>query len=199
MEPLAYLVDFDGTLYRSTPVKIAMAAELACFGLPAVGVLRRFRHAHEELRGSPGPADVSPFERQIAYTAEALGVSSDRVRSVVQDWMFDRPRKWIRRSLRHALVAELRSARAEGRKLAIVSDYPATFKLSALSGHLEFDTVVSNGEPGGPTQLKPDPEGYLIAAARLQVPSERCLVIGDREDADGEAARRAGMQFRLVS
>jgi sugar-phosphatase len=39
---------------------------------------------------------------------------------------------------------------------------------------------------------KPDPEGYLIAAKRLGVAPERCLVIEDTP-AGLEAARRAGM------
>jgi putative hydrolase of the HAD superfamily len=198
MQPLAYLVDFDGTLYRSTPVKLAMAVELACFGWGSARLLRRFRHAHEELRATPADAQDSPFDQQIRHTAKALGTSPDHVRKVVDNWMFERPRKWIKRSLRHALIEELRTAQANGAKLAVVSDYPASFKLSALAGQLTFDTVVSNGEPGGPANLKPDPEGYLLAAARLGIAPERCLVVGDRADADGEAARRAGMPFRLV-
>jgi HAD superfamily hydrolase (TIGR01509 family) len=46
--------------------------------------------------------------------------------------------------------------------------------------------------------LKPHPEGYLLAAQALSVDPSRCLVIGDRPDADGEAARAAQMAFRLV-
>ncbi|HMJ15422.1 MAG TPA: HAD-IA family hydrolase, partial [Polyangiaceae bacterium] len=61
-----------------------------------------------------------------------------------------------------------------------------------------FDTVVASGEPDGPRRLKPHPDGYLAAAQRLGVPAERCLVIGDRQDADGAAATAAGMQFRWV-
>ena len=61
-----------------------------------------------------------------------------------------------------------------------------------------FEVVVANGEAGGPRWLKPDPDGYLSAAGRLGVAPERCLVLGDRADADGEAARRAGMTFRHV-
>ena len=61
-----------------------------------------------------------------------------------------------------------------------------------------FDVIVASGEENGPRRLKPDPEGYLRAAELLQVAPERCLVIGDRDDADGGAARAANMAFRLV-
>jgi hypothetical protein len=48
----AWLVDLDGTLYDAKWVKIAMACELAIGGWGAVRTLRRFRHAHEALRGA---------------------------------------------------------------------------------------------------------------------------------------------------
>jgi HAD superfamily hydrolase (TIGR01549 family) len=61
-----------------------------------------------------------------------------------------------------------------------------------------FDVVIASGEPSGPPRLKPAPDGYLLAAERLGVVPAGCLVIGDRDDTDGEAARRAGMAFRRV-
>jgi HAD superfamily hydrolase (TIGR01549 family) len=199
----AYLVDLDGTLYSPLPVKLGMALELALSGWLALGPLKVFRHTHEELRelysrGEVAAAGVSPFEQQLTLTASQLAVPEAKLRALVENWMLHRPQKWIRLFARKALLQELATFQASGGKLAVVSDYPATLKLQALPGSLRFDTVVSNGEPGGPSRLKPDPEGYLIAANRLQVRPERCLVLGDRSDADGEAARRAGMAFRLV-
>jgi beta-phosphoglucomutase-like phosphatase (HAD superfamily) len=58
---------------------------------------------------------------------------------------------------------------------------------------------VASGEPGGARWLKPHPEGYVTAAERLGVAPGRCLVVGDRMDVDGEAAKLAGMAFRLVT
>jgi HAD superfamily hydrolase (TIGR01509 family) len=46
--------------------------------------------------------------------------------------------------------------------------------------------------------LKPDPEGYLLAARTLGVEPAQCLVIGDRLDADGAAAQAAGMAFQHI-
>lgn len=61
-----------------------------------------------------------------------------------------------------------------------------------------FDIVVASGEEGGRRWLKPHPDGLLSACERLGVKPERCLMLGDRHDADGEAARRAGMAFRRI-
>ena len=200
----AWLVDLDGTLYTARWVKLGMAAELALFGWSALATLRQFRHDHEALRadvaaGKALPASyASPFAGQLARTADALALPVPQVERVVRDWMFERPRKWIGRFPRRTLLAELAAFRAAGGRTALVSDYPAERKLDALGARALFEVVVANGEVNGPKRLKPDPEGYLHAAELLGVPPSRCLVIGDRDDADGAAARAAGMAFRLV-
>jgi FMN phosphatase YigB (HAD superfamily) len=197
----AWLVDLDGTLYKSRPVQLAMALELLLFGWGAIKTLRTFRHAHEELRGiNPDAAALasSPFQRQLDHAAKKLSRPSADVERTVREWMFRRPLKWVARSKRTALLQQLASFRESGGKLALVSDYPATAKLQALGAAGLFHLVVSNGEPGGPSRLKPDPEGYLSAAQQLGVGPEACLVIGDRDDADGVAARAAGMAVHII-
>lgn len=199
----AWLVDLDGTLYRPAPVKLAMALELLLFGWSAIKTLRSFRHAHEELRDevvsdAQTALAHSPFQRQLAHAARKLGQEPSEVERVVRIWMFERPLKWVARSKRTALLGAIERYRAQGGKTALVSDYPATGKLQALGAINLFDLVVSNGEPGGPSKLKPDPEGYLGAAAKLGVEPSRCLVIGDRDDADGAAARAAGMAVHII-
>lgn len=197
----AWLVDLDGTLYRHRPVQLAMAAELLLFGWTSIKTLRTFRHSHEELRSEAGKSlavGKSPFQRQLDLAANKLGKPAAEVERVVRRWMFERPLKWVARSKRRALLDALARYRASGGKTALVSDYPASGKLAALGATTLFDLVVSNGEEGGPSKLKPDPEGYLSAARRLGVEPKRCLVIGDRDDADGAAARAAGMGLCLV-
>lgn len=219
----AWLVDLDGTLYRARPLKAAMAVELALRGRRAIPVIREFRRQHEETRSAPldrerskhsgaeastasstvgstrsGSARSSPYDRQIEQTARQLGLPSEDVRAVVERWMIVRPCAYLTRFRRAALLAEIGKFREAGGRTALVSDYPARAKLAAVGAADLFDAVIANGEPGGPRHLKPDPEGYLLAADRLGVPPERCLVIGDRDDADGVAARSAGMAFRLI-
>ncbi len=200
----AWLVDLDGTLYTQRWVRWAMAAELGLFGWGAIKTLRRFRHEHEALRAelvagtALENAHATPFAAQIARTAAALSVEPARVEATVRDWMIERPCKWIARFPRASLLDEIRAFRAKGGKTALVSDYPAERKLRALSAEDLFDVVVASGEKNSPRNLKPDPEGYERAAKLLGVRVEGCLVIGDRDDADGAAARAAHMGFRLV-
>jgi HAD superfamily hydrolase (TIGR01549 family) len=192
----AWLLDLDGTLYTAGWVKFGMAAELALGGLNVAGVLRHFRHEHERIRDLDAGGD--PFRFQLERAAEGLGKPVEVVEAIVREWMIRRPAKWIARAKREELFAEIRTFRAQGGKTAVVSDYPARDKLAALGEPELFDAVVASGEPGGPPRLKPDPAGYLRAATTLGVAPARCLVIGDRDDADGAAARALGAQFRLI-
>ena len=85
----------------------------------------------------------------------------------------------------------------KGIKMVVLSDYGfAQEKLQALGFEPSlFDWVVSAPELGG---LKPAAELMLHVAERMGVAVEDCLVIGDREDTDGEMARCCGAQFRKV-
>ncbi len=194
----AWLVDLDGTLYDARWLKLAMLAELGLLGAPDWRVVRQFRREHERLRAQAYAGKRTPFEEQLRRTAAALEAPPERVQAQVDEWMIRRPCKWIRAFRRRSLLAEIEDFRGAGGRTAVVSDYPAKQKLEALGASPLFDAVVANGEPGGPDRLKPAPDGLLLAAQALDVAPEDCLVLGDRADADGAAARAAGMAFRLV-
>jgi len=194
----AWLIDLDGTLYASKPMKWAMAAEVTMLGLPALRILRCFRQQHELLRKEGAAYEPSPFDEQIGRTARALQLPVAEVEQRVREWMIQRPCKWLRRFKRQSLLDEITAFRSEGGRTAIVSDYPAHTKLDALGASALFDRVIASGDAGGPRHLKPIPEGLLLAASALEVEPKRCLVVGDRSDADGAAASAAGMEFRLI-
>ena len=78
-----------------------------------------------------------------------------------------------------------------GLRLAVVSSRRLPPLLRGLAaGGLEdrFPVVIGLETVHRP---KPDPEGMLLAAERLEIPPSRVLVVGDRA-VDMEAARRAG-------
>ena len=85
----------------------------------------------------------------------------------------------------------------KGIKLVLLSDYGfAKEKLQALGlSPTLFDWVLSAPELGG---LKPASELMHIITERMGVAPQECLVIGDRDDTDGEMARRTDAQFRKV-
>jgi FMN phosphatase YigB (HAD superfamily) len=208
MDYRAWLVDLDGTLYRPRGVKLAMAAELAMLGWRDIRVVRAFRHEHERMRdavasGSSQDAranaiERSAFEQQIERTALGLSIPEADVECVIARWMFDRPGKWLKLFRRRGLLGEIARYRQNGGRTALVSDYPASRKLAAMGVASLFEVVISNGEQGTTFALKPNPAAFLAAAERLGISPGDCLVIGDRDDADGQAASSAGMDFYHV-
>ena len=89
-------------------------------------------------------------------------------------------------------------SRDGGRRTALVTSTPRAnidFVLEQVGLTSAFDTIVAAEDV---SRGKPDPEGFLLAAHRLGVAPERCLVV---EDAPGgiEAARRAGMRSLAVT
>jgi beta-phosphoglucomutase family hydrolase len=88
--------------------------------------------------------------------------------------------------------------RAGGWRQAIASSAPAEnvrVMLRLLDLAHVFDAIVSAEDV---TAGKPDPQVFLAAAAKVQVPSAACVVVEDAA-AGVEAARRAGMKCVGVS
>lgn len=175
-----------------------MLLELLLLGWSAIPTLRQFRKEHERLRLEQDSPHDNPYWLQIEATARQLGKEPGLIEQDVSEWMLRRPGKWLRYFRRNALLEEIGEFRKAGGRTALVSDYPAQEKLLALGCGNLFDVVIANGEEPSPHWLKPHPDGYLSAAKALNTPPERCLVLGDRPDADGQAAQRANMAYRRI-
>ncbi len=123
----------------------------------------------------------------------------------------DEARQWMEGSFYPAFVFVMRHARgsrpglksllagfrAKGIHTAVLSDY------GRVSDRLErlgiepssFDTVSSCEDCGA---LKPNARPFLEIAGEWGVPPQEVVVVGDRADTDGLAARGAGMRFIQV-
>ena len=191
----AVVFDVDGTLYEQGPLRRRMAAELllhVALRPWRVGLLRRlgcFRRQRELIseRELEGAARL-----QYELPAAELGVSAERIRADVEEWIERRPLRHLGACRVEGVRRFLDHLRAGGVRLGVLSDYPAAQKLAALG--LAADVVVS-GTDAGVDRLKPHPAGLEAVLARLGQPAARCLLIGDRDDRDGECARRAGVAY----
>ena len=83
-------------------------------------------------------------------------------------------------------------------KLAILSDYGhVEERLDALKINKSlFDIIASNEEYG---VLKPSKRPLLDIAEKLKVGCYDVLVVGDRDDTDGEGARLAKMDYIKIT
>jgi putative hydrolase of the HAD superfamily len=191
----AVVFDVDGTLYDQGSMRRRMATALLlhCLRHPGdLGLLRTvqtFRQIREEL-GEEEVGDVETL--QYTRPAEQLKVSPESVRRVAEYWLGERPLAHLPACRAPGIEALFGALQATGRRIAIFSDYSIEDKLDALG--LSADLCVSALDPDV-DRLKPNARGLERILERLALPPEACVMIGDRDDRDGEAARRVGMPF----
>ena len=187
MNVRAVLWDLDGTLVDSEDFhwqswQYAMRAE----GLPVT---------FEQFKASFGQRNETILRKWLGPGAVPADI--DRIADAKEV-------EYRRLAAQHGLTplpgaAEwLVRLRAAGWKQAIASSAPRLNVEAMLRAlHLEryFDAVVSSEDV---TAGKPDPQVFLVAAAKLGVPAGRCIVVEDAA-AGVEAARRAGMRSIGVS
>jgi FMN phosphatase YigB (HAD superfamily) len=188
--------DLDGTLYR---MRWFMRPILFAFLFPQSRRLPRFL----KVRGRFAGIDLGSREALLDAVAAGLAEQENVLPGDCVRWMLDKfypafiATMRFQRSDRPRLVDTLRSLKSRGTRLAVLSDYHSVAeRLEKLRIPLElFDTITSCEAAGA---LKPAARPFLEIAAAWNLAPSSILVVGDRDDTDGEAARRAGMQFLQV-
>lgn len=198
----AVLFDLDGTLYRQSPVRALMAAEMLTLPLTrplaataVIRALRSYRHAQEDLRGREGEGSIATA--QIARAAEDSGLSHADVEAIVTEWMIERPLKYLGRCILPGVSTMLEVLDRAGVRTGLLSDYPAVRKLEALGLAGRFSPVLCASDREI-NRFKPDPRGFLVAADGWGLPASEVLMVGDRYEVDCVGARAAGMPCVLI-
>lgn len=187
--------DLDGTLYsKRGMVKHMMLS--APFDWRMMLIERKTR---QHLRGVWAGDEKSFYQLYFSTMAHGHLFSEQYAKrwyetrymplmvKVLQKWY--KPVQW--------LLPFLQQCRQQGLRLVVLSDYGHTKeKIQALGlDEFLFDWVVSAPELGG---LKPAPELMARVATTMGVLPQQCLLVGDREDTDGELAKSVNAPFYLV-
>jgi len=124
-----------------------------------------------------------------------LGLSIVEVQNIVKGWILEKPLKHLAQCVYPGVKDLFSILKQKKYKIGIFSDYPCHAKLQALD--LKVDAMVcATDEPVD--RFKPHPAGLLFTAKKLGAPVMNCFFIGDRDDKDGECARRAGMPYLIL-
>ena len=174
----AYIFDFDGVLVNT------MSGHFECY-----------RRALEEV---DVPIDRDQFyyqagmtgKEQIEYFAEKAGVAVDCQK------VYARKREiWDQQQPEITIISSnlqlLRILKKEGVPVAVASGSSRPSILPIVREYdIEIDALVTAEDV---THGKPSPELFLVAAARLNVPPENCIVVED-SDVGVDAAKAGGMK-----
>ena len=186
--------DVGGTLIAAHPsvgrVYADTAARAGIPGLDADVLDRRFRAAWQARNGR--------FQYSRQAWASLVAEVFDGVHPIGQSReFFDRlyarfagPEPW---RVFPEVPGVLRMLRERGLRLAVISNWDDRLPglLNALGLGELFEVTIVSGELG---RHKPDPAIFRAALARLDLPADRVLHVGDDFDADVRGARAAGLR-----
>ncbi len=184
--------DVDGTLYRQDTLRRRMLQQLLLHSIVRIDLKPlRILSTYRQLRESLAVAETEGFAPiLVAETAKETGYASSVVEEVISEWIHRRPLRYLA-SCRYPFLQELFSAIKRKKKIVgVLSDYPAKEKMQALS--LEADYIVTAHDEAV-CMLKPHPRGLEVLMRTAGVQASETVLIGDRLDRDGAAARRAGV------
>ena len=181
-----WIFDLDGTLYRQMPVRLEMAAKLAWhfafrpWRLNELLLLREYRRNRERLMSD---------EENFRQLRAKYGLPPQKI---IDDWMIRRALPSVKRWRRKEVIAAISEHQSKDGEFIVYSDYPVAEKLQAMD--LRPTAAFWSGDPIIGC-LKPDARGLNNIIAEFGLNRAEVLYIGDRDDRDGECARRAGVSY----
>ncbi|MBY3513384.1 HAD family hydrolase [Rhizobium laguerreae] len=184
--------DVDGTLYNQRRLRLRMAGELLADAVARGSLINlRVLRAYRFLREAIGEEEIDDFQTSLmARIVARTGQPAEKIEAVVSEWIGRRPLAYIASCRYDGLVELFAGLRRQNKAIGIYSDYPADEKLQRMT--LSADYVLAASDPGVGI-LKPHPRGLQMLMQRAGVGPVQTVLIGDRPEREGLAARRAGV------
>lgn len=154
-------------------------------------IVREYRRVHETFHSMECD---NLEEALVAAVGARLSIGHQQIRGVVNEWLFGRPLKYLRYACFPEIKATIDHLKKNGVAVAFLSDHYPVGKLEALGFKVEGMYYSTRPDLNC---LKPNPKLLSKILSDFGVRPEECIVIGDRNDRDGELARVAGARFIL--
>lgn len=156
-----------------------------------IKILRDFRSEREKHIND----EIECLEvAQYQWGARRSHVDENKVRQVIREWMENKPLNFLLQFRFADVLPFMDWLLKREIQIAYFSDYPAQKKLTVLQVPSGITVCATDTKVN---RLKPDPTGLKIITQKLNLSPSSCLMIGNRDDRDGEAARRIGMPYLI--
>ncbi len=173
-----------------------MRLKVTALLLGDLALLRHVNPAREWVRRrrfEDGAALAGAFHAELGRRA---GIGAAEARAWYEDRFIAAFMRVLEEDVRArpGLVPLLQGLRDRGLKTAVLSDYGRVAeRIESLRLPVTlFDDLASAEDSGA---LKPSPLPFLMSARNLGLEPAGILVVGDREDMDGQGAAAAGMAY----
>lgn len=194
------IFDVDGTLYNQRFLRQKMLIVLIQYFLLhplKINDLKILYHFRKEREKHAGFTGVNLEGQQYLWCSEKIGLPVEKVKEVVEKWMFIAPNKYLLKAVFPGVPTFFKGLVTRNISIATLSDFPAKAKMNSMK--LEADLNVSAIDYHI-SALKPANKGleYILEYFKINNPQQHCLFIGDRQELDGVCALTKNVQFLLV-
>jgi len=185
MPPIrAICFDLDGTLYDLPKMKRRLWASM----LRHPRVLTAWQKETEAVRGQRH-TDIHGWVAE--KVAAQVGMETSKAAAIIQKVIFETyPSKFHPNHLLPGLQELFEELDQRGIPRAVVSDHPVEKKLEGLAQSGGWACRIDCSALGA---MKPLPDGLFKAAEAMRLNVKELVLIGDRENTDGEMASAAGI------
>jgi phosphoglycolate phosphatase/putative hydrolase of the HAD superfamily len=193
-----FIFDLDGTLYDQKKLRARIASGLISnflkrrISFAELKIIRSFRRQRENHKSY---TSETIHDDQYQWVRNDIDLPLDQIKYTIDKWMFWYPIQFIFAYRFPGLDIFFDTLRQNGKIIAILSDYPIGEKLQALN--LAADAFLCSTDRQLNT-LKPSAKGIAILCEQFNIPKEKTIFIGDREDTDGKSAEMAKIDFLKV-
>lgn len=193
----AIAFDVDGTLYP------AFSLYMRCIdiSLRAPGVVLAFSRVRRQLREMQTRPDYALSTKEELHVLQALllahrlKIEESAARHLIERIFYNEiPRRFFAIQPYPGLKTLLETCRAQGFRIAALSDLPPDEKIAALGLGKLFDKIICAEDCG---RLKPHPHTFLLLSNALGVNPGEILYIGNNIEYDIRGAKEAGMHAAL--
>lgn len=201
----AVIFDLDGTLYYQRPFRVRMAWWIVGYiishphavrDVSLIIQYRKVREHWEQYSSSVKVADTQMLdEQQYAYVAKQMNLPVEKVRRTIEFYMLEAPLKLLAAYRDEVLANIIEILRLRGITVVIYSDYPVQEKLKALGIEADGHYTSTDARIGC---MKPAPKGIQVILKDYGLSHTDALMIGDRYEKDGLAAKENDVDFIIV-
>ena len=192
----AVIFDFDGTLYnkKNIALKLILSSPFQMLRMKAERTARK--HFKGKYFGS-GDEFFRAFYNELSLLTN---MSPEKACKWYKNFYLPQMVKILKK---HYCAYEgveqiFKGLRRDNIKIAVFSDYSfVSQKMEAIGLDTSLVDIIQNAEDCG--GLKPASKPFLALAKELQVEPQNILVVGDRDDTDGEGARQSKMAFAHIT
>lgn len=193
----AVIFDFDGTLYDNKNIvkDLILKSPLDIFKMSAE---RKVRHSMKGI--FYGTSEKYLAEKWNLICKNYHFKSTNQAKTWYYNSFLAKMTNILQKkySARNQVQEIFKKLKSQNIKFAVFSDYPLVKeRMQAINLQIDdVDVIESSENLGG---LKPAKESFEIIAKKLGFTNKnqfnQILVVGDRNDTDGQGARNAGMDF----